>query len=278
MPPKADRHPRENQLIPKGNAVINYYEHIPKDLLDEAENPNYALHQLKLPFRAIIVAPSGSGKTNFLTNLLHMFCAGKGTFADIAVVTRNADEPLYNWLKEKGDGLITVKEGLQNLPHLDSFDKKENHLVVIDDLVLTKNQEAIEAYYIRARKLSTSVIYISQSYFRIPKIIRQNLSYLFILKLGGDRDMRLILTEFGLGIDKDCMVRIYEYCTAEKFNTLTIDMEADKSHRLRHNYLEIIDPNRYGNTADSSSAPEKKTSKLKKKVPNPQFEIESDSD
>ena len=193
MPP---RKKKEAELVPKGNEVINYYEHIPKDLLDEAENPNIHLHNLKLPFRAVIVAPSGSGKTNFLTNLLHLFCAGKGTFADITVITRNADEPLYNWLKEKGEGLLQVKEGLMNLPNLDKFDKKENHLVVLDDLVLTKNQEAIEAYYIRARKLNCSVIYISQSYFRIPKIIRQNLSYLFILKLGGDRDMRLILTEF----------------------------------------------------------------------------------
>ena len=251
MPP---RKKKESELIPKGNQVINYYEHIPKDLLDEPENPNIHLHNLKLPFRAVIVAPSGSGKTNFLTNLLHLFCAGKGTFADICVITRNADEPLYNWLKEKGDGLLQVKEGLMNLPNLDKFDKKENHLVVLDDLVLTKNQEAIEAYYIRARKLNCSVIYISQSYFRIPKIIRQNLSYLFILKLSGDRDMKLILTEFGLGIDKECMVRIYEYCTANKFETMTIDMEVDKDKRILKNLLEIINPQDFGNTQSTSAS------------------------
>ena len=255
MPP---RKKKESELIPKGNNVINYYEHIPKDLLDEADNPNLHLHQLKLPFRAVIVAPSGSGKTNFLVNLIHLFCAGKGSFSDICVVTRNSDEPLYNWLKEKGDGMITVKEGLMNLPNLDKFDKKENHLVVLDDLVLTKNQEAIESYYIRARKLNCSVIYISQSYFRIPKIIRQNLSYLFILKLSGDRDMKLILTEFGLGIDKECMVKIYEYCTADKFNTMTIDMEVPKEKRIRHNLLEIIDPSRFGNTQDSTETTLKK--------------------
>lgn len=274
MPP---RKKKEAELVPKGNEVINYYEHIPKDLLDEAENPNIHLHNLKLPFRAVIVAPSGSGKTNFLTNLLHLFCAGKGTFADITVITRNADEPLYNWLKEKGDGLLQVKEGLMNLPNLDKFDKKENHLVVLDDLVLTKNQEAIEAYYIRARKLNCSVIYISQSYFRIPKIIRQNLSYLFILKLGGDRDMRLILTEFGLGIDKECMVKIYEYATAEKFNTLTIDMESPKEKRLRKNLLEIIDPKQFGNTQDSTEDNLPNNSK-KLKGKGMKKEVEEDSE
>ena len=276
MPP---RKKKEAELVPKGNEVINYYEHIPKDLLDEAENPNIHLHNLKLPFRAVIVAPSGSGKTNFLTNLLHLFCAGKGTFADITIITRNADEPLYNWLKEKGEGLLQVKEGLMNLPNLDKFDKKENHLVVLDDLVLTKNQEAIEAYYIRARKLNCSVVYISQSYFRIPKIIRQNLSYLFILKLGGDRDMRLILTEFGLGIDKECMVKIYEYATAEKFNTLTIDMESPKEKRLRKNLLEIIDPQQFGNTQDSTEDNLPTNSKkLKNKVVKKDAELSSDSD
>jgi ABC-type lipoprotein export system ATPase subunit len=50
--------------------IVNMYEHIPKEFLDKVDNPNFHLHQFKLPFRMCIVAPSGSGKTNFLINLL----------------------------------------------------------------------------------------------------------------------------------------------------------------------------------------------------------------
>jgi hypothetical protein len=69
---------------------------------------------------------------------------------------------------------IQIKEGMENIPPLDKMDKDVSHLVCFDDLVLAKNQSAIENYYIRARKLNCSVVYLSQSYFRIPKIIRNN--------------------------------------------------------------------------------------------------------
>ena len=66
MPP---RKPKSEEPPPSGK-IENLYEKIPKELLDEADNPNFALHHLKLPFRMCIVAPSGSGKTNFLCNLI----------------------------------------------------------------------------------------------------------------------------------------------------------------------------------------------------------------
>ena len=127
---------------------INFYKKIPKDLLVEPENPNIELHKMKLPFRCCVVAPSGAGKTNWLINLVKLFCEGKGTFSSVFILTRNSDEPLYNFLKSKHDS-IQIKEGIHNLPNLDkSFDKKLNHLVVLDDLVLEK-QDNVEKYYIR---------------------------------------------------------------------------------------------------------------------------------
>lgn len=219
--------------------ICNLYERIPKKFLDEAENPNFDIHHLKLPFRMCIVAPSGSGKTNFLVNLLQMFCQGKGTFASICIVTRNKDEPLYRWLEEKSDQIV-IKEGLHNTPRLDEMDKDVNHLVVWDDLVLSKDLSMVEQYYIRARKLNCSVIFISQSYFRIPKVIRNNCSYMVLLKLSGNREVNLILSEFGLGVSKEELMCLYEYATAEKFSPLLIDMESDKDHRFRKGVDEIL--------------------------------------
>ena len=141
---------------------INFYKKLPKDLLIEPENPNVELHKMKLPFRCCVVAPSGAGKTNWLMNLIKLFCEGKGTFQSIFILTRNADEPLYNFLKSKHDSIV-IKEGIHNLPPLDKFDKKVNHLVCLDDLVLD-DQKNVEKYCIRCRKLGVSIIFISQSY------------------------------------------------------------------------------------------------------------------
>lgn len=221
--------------------VVNMYERIPKEFLDKTENPNFHLHKLKIAMRMCIIAPSGSGKTNFLINLLHLFsCGEKGTWQSVNIITRNKDEPLYKWLESVCPQII-IKEGVNNTPPLDKFDKEYNHLVVWDDLVLEKDLKMVENFYIRARKFGVSCIFISQSYFKIPKIIRGNCSYMVLLKLSGQREVNLILSEFGLGVTKEQLIEIYKYATTEKFNPLLIDMEADSTERFRKGFLEIID-------------------------------------
>jgi hypothetical protein len=231
--------PKKEKVV--NTDIVNMYERIPKEFLDDVENPNFHLHNLKLPFRMCIVAPSGSGKTNFLINLLKLFsCGDKGTFSTITIITKNADEPLYKWVQSVCEQII-IKEGLSNTPQLDKFDKNKNHLVVWDDLVLSKDLSMVENYYIRARKLNVSVIFISQSYYRIPKIIRNNCSYMVLLKLSGDREVNMILKEFGLGVSKEELIALYEYATKQKFSPLLIDMESSVEKRFRRGFLDILD-------------------------------------
>lgn len=236
MPPKKKLPPVDP------TQMINMYEHIPKHLLPDFENPNYHLHNFNLPFRAIVVAPSGSGKSNFILNLINLFNAGKGTFQSIDIVTRDKDEPIYNYLAELSNQ-IGIKEGVHNLPELEKFDKTENHLVVIDDLVLEKNQKSIEEYYIRCRKKGVSVLYLAQSYYAIPRIIRQNVNYMIILKLGNSRDVSTILKEAGLGLTKEQLFDIYERATAKKMDCLICKLdEPDPTKKFRRNFLDYLTP------------------------------------
>lgn len=238
MPPKKKK--SDNPPDIDGGKIVNMYEKIPKEFLDKVDNPNYHLHNLKIPFRMCVVAPSGSGKTNYLVNLIRIFSSGdKGTFQTITIITKNKDEPLYKWITSKCDQIV-IKEGLSNTPPLDKFDKDVNHLVVWDDLVLSKDLTMVENYYIRARKLNVSVVFISQSYFKIPKIIRNNCSYMVLLKLSGNREVNVILSEFGLGITKDELLAVYKYATTEKMSPLIIDMEADPINRFRKGFTEVI--------------------------------------
>lgn len=235
MPPK--KKSKSDDL--DGSKIVNMYERIPKSLLENVENPNFHLHHLKVPFRMCIVAPSGSGKTNFLCNLIALFSQGKGTFADITILTRNKDESLYKWLESLSDQII-IREGLENTPPLDKMDKDVNHLVIWDDLVLAKDQSRVEQYYIRARKLNCSCIYLSQSYYRIPKMIRNNCNYLVILKMSGNREVNMIMSEFGLGVSKEQLMKIYKYATAEKFSPLVVDLDEEAEKRFRKGLSEII--------------------------------------
>ena len=219
-------------------SVSNFYEKIPKMFLVSAENPNFDSHQIKIPARIVVSAPSGTGKTNFVCNLISLFCKGKGTFADILVLTKDKAEPLYEYLETKG---IDVQEGLHNLPDLNKFDKDINHLIIIDDLMLAKNQEQVCEYFMRCRKKNVTIIYLAQHYYRIPIIVRQNSNYIVILKAGNKKSLNLMLNEFTVGVEKEQLLKMYEYATKEKFNFLMINCdESDMTKKFRHNFLEYL--------------------------------------
>jgi len=219
--------------------IVNFYELIPKKYLNDVDNPNFNLHEIEIPFRMCVVAPSGSGKTNFVLNLIRVFSHGKGTFADITIVTANKDEPLYNWLCAQNDN-IRIVEGLNNNPKLDDYDKEYNHLLIWDDLMIAKNLEDVEKYYIRARKKNVSLMFLAQSYINIPKIIRKNSTYLVLFDLGGSkREQNYILNEWSSNLDKDELRAIYEDAVKEKMNPLIIKGgKVDKNKKYRKGFLE----------------------------------------
>jgi hypothetical protein len=55
-----------------------------------------------VPFRALVIAHSGSAKSFFKTNLITVFCKGTGTFDYIyKIFCKCKDEPLYRFLADK---------------------------------------------------------------------------------------------------------------------------------------------------------------------------------
>ena len=87
-----------------------------KKYVIKTENPNYDMHHFDTPFRSLVVAPSGSGKSNFITNLISFFCKGKeGTYDQIFIFCKSRDELLYQFLGDKSKGLIEIHENLNKL-------------------------------------------------------------------------------------------------------------------------------------------------------------------
>ena len=62
-----------------------------------------------------------------------------------------------------------------------------------------------------------------------------------ILKLSGQREVNIILSEFGLGVTKEQLLKIYDYATKEKFSPLVIDLEAPPEERFRKGMNEIVE-------------------------------------
>jgi ABC-type dipeptide/oligopeptide/nickel transport system ATPase component len=219
--------------------IVDWYKKIPKKFLLKSHNPHFDTHHIKLPFRMIIAGNSGSGKTQTLLNLIYNM---PDTFEKIFIVTKNKDEPLYNYLEDKlGKDGLTIKEGLTELPDVDSLDKEQNNLIVLDDLVNEplKQQRPVADFFIRARKKNASIIYISQSFYAVPKLIRDNINYLIIKQVSSMKNLTMICRECSLGIEKKQLKKIYDDATQKKQDFLLIDLEGDKDERFRKNFDEI---------------------------------------
>ena len=223
------------------NGMVDYYKVMPRKFLLQSHNPNFKDHKLNLPFRMLIIGGSGAGKTQTLMNLIRVM---NGTFNNIHIITKNKDEPLYNYLESKVDTGLSITEGIDSAPNLDEFDKKEQSLIVMDDLVLEKNQKQLEQYFIRARKLNCSLVYLSQSYFAVPKMIRMNLNYLIIKRLNTLQDLFRMLREYSLGVSKDVLVDLYQHSIQDnKQDFLLVDLDSEPKDRFRFNFLDVYDLN-----------------------------------
>ena len=220
-------------------SLPNPYEKLPAKYKQKTDNPNFDKHGINLHFRMVVSAPSGSGKTSFVYNLLHIM---DNTFDRIMVITCNKNEPLYEHLEEKSKGRIVITEGLSTIPDMDEFKKDHQYLIVFDDLVNKKDQSKIINYFIRCRKKNCSAIYITQSWFDTPTIVRKNINYAVFLKGGGVREMKTILRDFSMD-DINVLKNMTEYATKDKFQVLMVHKEEqDNTKKFRKGFLECLNP------------------------------------
>jgi hypothetical protein len=194
-----------------------------------------------VPFRALVIAPSGSGKSICLKNLITLFCKGTGTFDNIYIFCKCTSEPLYKYLGDKSKGLIDVYENLEKLPPINDLITCNQTLIFFDDFVSDLNKHPIiSEYFIRGRKKSASIMFLSQSYYNTAKIIRQNINYCVILKLLGTRDINLVLRECSIGISKEQLLYMYNEATKKKFDTMIINLDKSGNERYRIIFLDYF--------------------------------------
>ena len=115
---------------------------------------------------------------------------GNGKMILVAVV----DEAFMNCGEVPNISKYSILD--EKTKRLKRLDKKQR-LIVFDDLITDRNANKIASeYYIKGRKVGFSMCYISQSFYQIPKIIRDN-TQLFILGRNLlNKDLRMILSTF----------------------------------------------------------------------------------
>lgn len=194
----------------------NFYENIPKSKLKKFP-PN---EHFELPFRMCLASPSGSGKSQCA---LYIIALLSKCFTKIVICTKT-NEILYDHLKDTVDNVQIFEEG--SVPAMSEFDTETSKLIIFDDLVLEpkKTQGQIGQFFIRGRKQGWSMMYISQSYFGIPKTIRINSQYVILGRNLTQRDLGIICRDFPSDITVKEFISLYKKVTEEKLCTMMMDI------------------------------------------------------
>jgi hypothetical protein len=246
----------------------NFYETKSiKKFLSKSQNPHFDETQMKVDSRILIIGSSGSGKTNALLNYISI-C--KNTFHSIHVVYKEK-EPLYDLLEDKLEktGQVFFYDNISKLPKVNDIQEEKNDqtLIIFDDQICCPEKQlssVVGEYFIRGRKKKCTMIFISQSYYKIPKIIRQQMNYMIILKMSSNRDLKLIFSDFQFGSSVDEIEHIYNDATKQPLNFFKISVdEQDLNKKFSRNFTEFFQ------IKDESSSDEESSDESEEIIPKP---------
>ena len=106
--------------------------------------------------------------------------------------------------------------------------KNRKVLIVFDDMIAgminnKKLNPIVTELFTRERKLNISIVFIIQSYFKVPKDVRLNSTHFFILKIPNKRELQQIALNHSSDIDFKDFMKIFKKCTAEPYSFLVND-------------------------------------------------------
>ena len=166
--------------------MINFDDYIDENKTENNKNWPYILDH---PYRILITGGSGSGKTNVLLNLIEK----QPDIDKIYFYAKDLYEAKYQYL-------INIREKVGINQHNDprayieysnnmndvykninyyTPDKKNKILIVFDDVIVDminnkKLNSIVIELFIRGRKLNISLVFFTQSYFKVQKHVRLN--------------------------------------------------------------------------------------------------------
>ena len=200
------------------------------------------------PYRILIIGSSGSAKTNLLLNLIEK----QPDIDKKYLYAKDPYESNYQYLINNREGVginhfkdpkafIEYSNDMHDVyKNIDEYDPdKENKiLIVFDDMIADmihnkKLNSTVTKLVIRGRKLNISLVFITQSYFKVPKDVRLNTSHVFIAKIPSKREIQQVAINHSSHINTKDFANIYRKCTDEPYSFLVNDITLASNNPLR---------------------------------------------
>ena len=240
--------------------MINFDEYTNENKINH--NPNWP-YTPDHPYRILIIGGSGSGKTNTLLNLIE----NQPDIDKIYLNVKDLNEPKYQLLTNKRESVglkhfndpkafIQYSNDMHDVyRNIDDYnpDKENKILRVFDDMIadmihIKKLNSIVTELFIRGRKLNISLVFITQSYFKVPKDVRLNTSHFFIAKIPNKRELQQITINHSSDINTKDFSDIYKKYTDKQHSFFVIDttLPSNNPLRFRKNAFNIYNKN-HGN-------------------------------
>ena len=87
--------------------------------------------------------------------------------------------------------------------------------------------------FIRERKLNNSLVFITQSYFKVPKDVRLNTTHFIISKIPNKREFEQVAINHSSDISTKDFADIYRKCTDEPYSFFVNDTTLASNNPLR---------------------------------------------
>ena len=133
----------------------------------------------------------------------------------------------------------------KNINHYNP-DKENKILIVFDDMIADminnkKLNSIVTELFIRGRKLNISLVFITQSYLKVPKDVRLNATHFYIMKIPNKRELQQIALNHSSDISTKYFIKIHKKCTVEPYSFLFNDttFASDNPLRFRKNLFNI---------------------------------------
>ena len=211
---------------------------------DDAKKENIKEHDtswtqiLNHPYKILIFGGSGSRKTNSLFKLINK----QLNIEKVSLYTTDTYEAKYQLLinKRESTGLKHLNGSKVSIEYSNYMDdiyknieehnpnKKRKILTVLNDMIVDmlsnkKLNPIATELFIRGRKLNISLVFITQSYFAVPKNSRLNSVHYFIMKIPNKRELQEIVFNHSSDIGFKNFMNLCIKCAPKPYSSLVID-------------------------------------------------------
>jgi len=233
------------------------------------KNNLYDFHILpNHPSRALFSGPSGSGKTNLLINLLitkhflfnyydtiHVFSPSYANDDSFRIFEKLYSKILPNGLvskkikteikihpKVEEDIILDVIDSQAKYIEEHDIDKSDKILMIFDDCINEKvmKGKAITSLFFRGRHVNCSIWVTTQSYMKLDRSLRLQLTNVFVFSPSPSEVKRLVDEQRNSSVSASQLESIIVYATKKKNDFLHINKQCEQCDQFRKGLDELV--------------------------------------